>query len=83
MSELICKRCKKTFSRNYNLKRHIERKIPCKLVENEKTYQSEKKTYQNIPKHTKTYQTTQKKHTKTYQNIPEVVKKKSGDYSKN
>jgi hypothetical protein len=70
MSEFICIKCKKKFTRAYNLKRHIERKIPCKEVEEKKTYQNIPTTQKNIPKHTKTYQTTQKKHTKTYQNIP-------------
>ena len=71
MSDFFCEICKKKFSRAYNLKRHLERKIPCKVVEEKKTYQNiptaPQKTYQNIPKHTKRLK---KKHTKTYQNIP-------------
>ena len=43
MSEFKCSRCKKTFNRAYNLKRHYERKNPCKVVE----------SYQTIPNHTK------------------------------
>ena len=70
MSDFFCEICKKKFSRAYNLKRHLERKIPCKVVEEKKTYQNIPTAQKNIPKHTKTYQTTQKKHTKTYQNIP-------------
>ena len=80
MSDFFCEKCKKTFTRAYNLKRHLERKIPCKPVEKEKTYQNIPTTQKNIPKHTKTYQITQKKHTKTYQNIPGGVEnKKTGE----
>ena len=34
MSELKCERCNKIFTRKYNLLRHINRKIQCKVVEN-------------------------------------------------
>ena len=56
MSDFFCEICKKKFSRAYNLKRHLERKIPCKVVEEKKTYQNIPTAQKNIPKHTKTYQ---------------------------
>ena len=33
MSSLQCPNCKKTFTRNYNLQRHLARKFPCKRAE--------------------------------------------------
>ena len=33
MSSLQCPTCKKVFTRNYNLERHLARKFPCKPAE--------------------------------------------------
>ena len=42
MSSFQCPNCKKTFTRNYNLQRHLARKFPCKRAEVEVSPNSDK-----------------------------------------
>ena len=54
MTEIKCERCLKTFKYQYLLKRHLQRKNPCKLVKNEEFDKNVSKMYpkciQNVSK---------------------------------
>ena len=79
-----CNVCLKQFKYPWMLRRHLERKKPCKPPQNENSEENIPTQQKNIPKYTKIYQDSTKKYTKIYQNIPTgtnivEIHSKSGD----